>query len=118
MGIGLAIVSWCFKGTAIATVLAILAGTLAALYIPRGHPRRTRSILWACSFPFACFCWILAVILFQAYVNETHFYRDPGIGHIWQTPRSNWQPTSAGFCGVQLSTWALLNFKALFIMWI
>ncbi len=38
MGIGLALVSWCVKGTAIATALAILAGTLTALLIPRGRP--------------------------------------------------------------------------------
>jgi hypothetical protein len=85
MGIGLAIVSWCFKGTIIATLLAVLAGTLTAICIPRGRPRRTRHILWACVYPFAVFCWFLAVFLFQAYVNESVLYRDAGIGHTWQT---------------------------------
>ncbi len=89
MGIGLAIVSWCAKGIALATLLAILAGTLTAVLLPRGRARRTRSILWACVYPFACFCWLLAVFVFQAYVNETVLYRDAGIGHTWQTPLPN-----------------------------
>jgi hypothetical protein len=89
MGIGLAIVSWCFKGTAVATMLAVVAGILTAIAIPRGNSRRTRSILWACVYPFACLCWLLAVLISQAYINETLFYRDPGIGHIWQTPLPN-----------------------------
>jgi len=89
MEIGLSLVSWCVKGTILATALAVLAGTLTALYIPRGRPRRTRSILWACVFPFVCFCWLLAVFVFQAYINESLLYRDPGIGHTWQTPLPN-----------------------------
>jgi len=89
MGIGLAIVSWCFKGTILATLLAVLAGTIAAICIPRGRPRRTRSILWACVYPFVCLAWFLAVFVFQAYVNEALLYRDAGIGHIWQTPLPN-----------------------------
>jgi hypothetical protein len=89
MGIDLAIVSWCFKGTVIATLLAVIAGTLTATLVPHGNPRRTRLILWACVYPFACLCWLLAAFFFQAYVNETIFYRDPGMGHVWQTPLPN-----------------------------
>lgn len=89
MGIGLGLISWCVKGTAIATLLAVLAGTLTAIYVPRGRPRRTRLILWACVYPFACFCWLLAVFVFQAYVNESLLYRDPGVGRTWQTPLPN-----------------------------
>ncbi|HEY2820596.1 MAG TPA: hypothetical protein VGJ06_06095 [Candidatus Acidoferrum sp.] len=89
MGIGLAIVSWCFKGTIIATLLAVLAGTLTAICIPRGRARRTRHILWACVYPFAVLSWFLAVFVFQAYVNESVLYRDAGIGHTWQTPLPN-----------------------------
>jgi hypothetical protein len=89
MGIGLAIVSWCAKGIALATLLAILAGTLTALLLPRGRNRRTGYILWACVYPFACFCWLLAVFVCQAYVNETLLYRDAGTGHTWQTPLPN-----------------------------
>jgi hypothetical protein len=89
MGIGLSIVSWCGMGIALATLLGVLAGTLTALYVPRGRARRTRLILWACVYPFACFCWLLAVFVFQAYVNESLLYRDPGLGHTWQTPLPN-----------------------------
>lgn len=89
MGIGLAIVSWCVKGTIIATLLAVLAGTLTAIFIPRGRARRTRHILWACVYPFAILSWFLAVFIFQAYINESVLYRDAGIGHTWQTPLPN-----------------------------
>ncbi len=89
MGIGLALVSWCVKGTAIATALAVLSGALTAIFVPRGRPRRTRYILWACAYPFACFCWLLAVFVFQAYINESLLYRDPGFGRTWQTPLPN-----------------------------
>jgi hypothetical protein len=89
MGIGLALVSWCVKGTAIATAIAVLAGALTAILVPRGRPRRTRYILWACVFPFACCCWLLGVFVFQAYVNESLLYRDPGFGRTWQTPLPN-----------------------------
>ena len=89
MGIGLAIVSWLVKGTILATALAVIAGSLTAVLVPRGRARRTRSILWACVFPFACLCWLLGVFMFQAYVNESLLYRDAGIGHTWQTPLPN-----------------------------
>jgi hypothetical protein len=89
MGIGLALVSWCVKGTIIATFLAVLAGTLTAICIPHGRARRTRHILWACVYPFAVSFWFLAVFVFQAYVNESMLYRDAGIGHTWQTPLPN-----------------------------
>jgi len=89
MGIGLDLVSWCVSGTAIATLLAVLAGTLTSLYVPRGRPRRTRLILWTCLYPFVCVCWLLAVFVFQAYVNESVLYRDPGFGRTWQTPLPN-----------------------------
>ena len=89
MGIGLALVSWCVKGTAIATALAVLAGALTAILVPRGRPKRTRYILWACAYPFACCCWLLGVFVFQAYVNESLLYRDPGFGRTWQTPLPN-----------------------------
>lgn len=89
MGIGLTFVSWCVKGTAMATALAVLAGVLVALYVPRSVPRRTRLILWSCVYPFACLGWFLAVFVLQAYVNETVLYRDPGVGHTWQTPLPN-----------------------------
>jgi hypothetical protein len=89
MGIGLAIVSWCLKGTVLATALAVLAGVLTAVCVPRGRPRRTRLILWTCVYPFACLGWFLAVFVFQAYVNEAALYRDSGVGHTWQTPLPN-----------------------------
>jgi hypothetical protein len=89
MGIGLSIVSWCLKGTVIATVLAVLAGVVAAIRVPRGRPGRTRLILWTCVYPFAALAWFLAVFIFQAYVNEALLYRDPGIGHTMQTPLPN-----------------------------
>ena len=89
MGIGLSLISWCVTGTAIATALAVLAGALTAILIPRGRPKRTRLILWTCIYPFACFCWLLAIFVFQAYVNESLLYRDPGFGHTWQTPLPN-----------------------------
>jgi hypothetical protein len=89
MGIGLAFVSWCVKGTILATALAVLAGVLTAVSVPRGRPRRTRLILWTCVFPFACLAWFLAIFVFQAYVNESVFYRDPRVGHIWQAPLPN-----------------------------
>ena len=89
MGIGLAIVSWFFVGTAIASGLAVLAGTLTANLVPRGRVGRTRSILWACVYPFACLVWLLGVFVFQAWVNEALLYRDAGIGETWQTPLPN-----------------------------
>jgi hypothetical protein len=89
MGIGLALASWCVKGTILATALAVLAGVLTAVYVPRGRPRRTRLILWTCAFPFACLAWFLALFVFQAYVNETMLYRDPRVGPIWQAPLPN-----------------------------
>ncbi|MBV9887858.1 MAG: hypothetical protein JO119_15025 [Acidobacteria bacterium] len=89
MGIGLSIVSWCAKGIAIATLLAVFAGALTAIQVPRGREGRTRLILWTCVYPFACFIWFLAVFIFQAYVNETLLYRDPGPGHLYQTPLPN-----------------------------
>jgi hypothetical protein len=89
MGIGLAIVSWCAKGTILALVLAVLAGTLTAIRIPRGRPGRTRLILWTCVYPFALFAWFLGVFVFQAYVNEAMLYRDPWIGGTMQTPLPN-----------------------------
>lgn len=89
MGIGLALASWCVKGTILASALAVLAGVLTAVYVPRGRPRRTRLILWTCAFPFVTLAWFLALFVFQAYVNETFFYRDPRVGHIWQAPLPN-----------------------------
>ncbi len=89
MGIGLAIVSWVVKGTILATAVAVLAGTLTAILVPRGRARRTRTILWVCVFPFACLSWLLCVFVFQAYINESVLYRDAGIGHTWQTPLPN-----------------------------
>jgi hypothetical protein len=89
MGIGLAIVSWCFKGTILALALAILAGAVAAIRVPRGRPGRTRLILWTCVYPFAVFAWFMAVFVFQAYINEALLYRDPWIGHTRQTPLPN-----------------------------
>jgi hypothetical protein len=89
MGIGLALASWCVKGTILASALAVLAGVLTAVSVPSGRPRRTRLILWTCVFPFACVAWFLALFVFQAYVNETVFYRDPRVGHIWQAPLPN-----------------------------
>lgn len=89
MGIGLALISWCVKGTILATALAVLGGLLTARCIPHGRPRRTRLILWTCIFPFACLAWCLALFVFQAYVNETMLYRDPRVGHIWQAPLPN-----------------------------
>ena len=89
MGIGLSLISWCAKGTALATLLAVFAGALAAIYVPRGRQGRTRLILWTCVYPFACFMWFLAVFVFQAYVNEAVLYRDPGTGHLYQTPLPN-----------------------------
>ena len=89
MGIGLAIVSWCFKGTILALALAVLAGAATAIRVPRGRPGRTRLILWTCVYPFAVFAWFLAVFVFQAYVNEALLYRDPWIGHTRQTPLPN-----------------------------
>jgi len=89
MGIGLTIVSWCAKGIALASVLAVLAGVTAAIRVPRGRQGRTRLILWTCVYPFAAFAWFLAVFVFQAYVNEALLYRDPWIGHTLQTPLPN-----------------------------
>jgi hypothetical protein len=89
MGIGLAVVSWVFKGTILASALAVLVGTLTARLVPRGRARRTRLILWACVYPFACFVWLLSVFVFQAYGNEAWLYRDAGIGETWQTPLPN-----------------------------
>jgi hypothetical protein len=89
MGIGLAIVSWCVKGTILASAIAVLLGTLTALLVHRGRPGRTRAILWACVYPFVCVCWFLAIFVFQAYVNESFFYRDAGFSHTWQTPLPN-----------------------------
>lgn len=89
MDIGLSLVSWCVKGTAIATLLAVLFGALTAIYVPRGREGRTRLILWTCVYPFACLVWFLAVFVFQAYVNEALLYRDPGPGHLYQTPLPN-----------------------------
>jgi hypothetical protein len=89
MGIGLSLISWCAKGTALATLLAVFAGALTAIYVPRGREGRTRLILWTCVYPFACFMWFLAVFVFQAYVNEAVLYRDPGTGHLYQTPLPN-----------------------------
>jgi hypothetical protein len=89
MGIGLALASWCFKGTAIATAVAVLAGALTAIRVPRGRPGRTRLILWTCVYPFAVFAWFMGVFVFQAYVNEALLYRDPWIGHTHQTPLPN-----------------------------
>jgi hypothetical protein len=89
MGIGLALISWCVKGTILATALAVLAGLLTARCVPRGRPRRTRLILWTCAFPFVTLAWFLALFVFQAYINETFFYRDPRVGHIWQAPLPN-----------------------------
>jgi len=89
MGIGLSLVSWCFKGTILATALAVLAGAVTAIRIPRGRQGRTRVILWTCVYPFAAFAWFLAVFVFQAYVNEALLYRDPWIGHTEQTPLPN-----------------------------
>ena len=89
MGIGLALVSWCAKGIALATLIAVFAGALTAIHVPRGRHGRTRLILWTCVYPFACFIWFLAVFVFQAYVNEALLYRDPGPGHLFQTPLPN-----------------------------
>jgi hypothetical protein len=89
MGIGLTLASWCVKGTILATALAVLGGLLVARCVPHGRPRRTPLILWTCVFPFACLGWFLAIFVFQAYVNETVFYRDPRVGHIWQAPLPN-----------------------------
>src|SRR5215475_15268258 len=91
MGIGLSLVTWCVKGTLIATALAVIAGTLTAIAVPRGRAGRTRSVLWACIYPFAAFCWLVAVFVFQAYVNEAVLYRDAGagFGRTWQTPLPN-----------------------------
>jgi hypothetical protein len=89
MGIGLTIVSWCAKGIALASILAVLGGVIAAIRVPRGRPGRTRVILWTCVYPFAAFAWFLNVFVFQAYVNEALLYRDPWIGHTQQTPLPN-----------------------------
>jgi len=89
MGIGLSLVSWCAKGIALATLLAVFAGALTAVYVPRGRHGRTRLILWTCVYPFICVIWFLVVFVFQAYVNEALLYRDPGIGHVYQTPLPN-----------------------------
>jgi hypothetical protein len=89
MGIGLALVSWAVKGTILASAIAVLAGLLTARCVPHGRPRRTRLILWICAFPFVTLTWALALFVFQAYVNETVFYRDPRVGHIWQAPLPN-----------------------------
>jgi hypothetical protein len=62
---------------------------VTAIHVPRGRAGRTRLILWTCIYPFACFCWLLAVFIFQAYVNESLLYRDPGIDRTWQTPLPN-----------------------------
>ena len=52
MGIGLALVSWCVKGTAIwqPRSRSWLACS-PSIYVPRGRPRRTRLILWTCVYP-------------------------------------------------------------------
>jgi hypothetical protein len=89
MGIGLALASWFVKGTAIATTLAVLFGVLAAVRIAPEIRGRRKAILAVCLFPFVCLSWFFVVFLFQAYVNETFLYRDPGIGHTWQTPLPN-----------------------------
>jgi hypothetical protein len=89
MGIGLALASWCFKGTAIATAVAVLVGVVTAIRVPRGRPGRTRLILWTCVYPFAVFAWFMGVFVFQAYVNEALLYRDPWIGHTHQTTLPN-----------------------------
>jgi len=89
MGIGLAIVSWCVKGTILATVFAVLFGMLTAICVPSGRARRTRLILWSCVYPFALLAWFLVVFVFQAHVNESMLYRDAGIGRTWQTPLPN-----------------------------
>jgi hypothetical protein len=89
MGIGLALASWFVKGTAIATALAVLFGVLTSVRIAPGIRGRRKAILAVCLFPFVCLSWFFAVFLFQAYVNEAFLYRDPGIGHTWQTPLPN-----------------------------
>ncbi len=89
MGIGLALASWFVKGTALATCVAVFLGFFTAIRVSPVCRGRRNAVLAVCIFPFVCLSWFFAVFLFQAYVNETFLYRDPGIGHTWQTPLPN-----------------------------
>ncbi len=79
------------QGTAIATALAVLAGALTAAnphtsWTPKAYPPHPLDL----HLPLRLFLLGSSpVFVFQAYVNESLLYRDPGFGHTWQTPLPN-----------------------------
>jgi hypothetical protein len=88
MGIGLVLLFWAVTGTILASVVALVFGSLTAI-LTRGSPRRRRAIVLSSAFPFICLGWAGALFIFQAIVNEGVLHRDVGLGDTWSCPLPN-----------------------------
>lgn len=89
MGIGIVLILWAVVGLVVAGIGAAVLGTLSAL-ATRGVKRGRKLVIVAASvFPFLCFGWMGVVWGTQAFVNETYFHRDVGLGDTWTCPLPN-----------------------------
>jgi hypothetical protein len=87
MGIGVVLFVWAVFGFTLATIASfVLRRATAFLTGKAALGPRERVIRIAAWFPFLCLCWGGAVFVFQAYVNDTVFRRDSGLGDLWRCP--------------------------------
>ena len=85
MGIGIVLLLWAVVGTVAACVGSLVMGGATALLTKRAALGRTRTIVAAAFFPFACLGWAALLFIFQAFVNSA-MHRDPGLGDTWNCP--------------------------------
>jgi energy-coupling factor transporter transmembrane protein EcfT len=88
MGIGIVLLFWAVAGAILASVGALVFGSLTA-FLTRGSRSRSPAIVLSSAFPFVCLGWAGGLFIFQAIVNEGVLHRDPGLGDTWNCPLPN-----------------------------
>ena len=90
MGIAVVLFVWAVFGITLAAIASFVLRRATAFLTGKAAPGpRGRVIAVAGCFPFLSLGWGGAVFVFQAYVNDTVFRRDPGLGDLWRCPLPN-----------------------------
>ena len=87
MGIGVVLFAWAIFGFVLAAIASLVLRRATAFLTGNATlGPREQVIRIAAWFPFLFLGWGGAVFVFRAYVNETVFRRDAGVGDLWRCP--------------------------------